>query len=44
MKDVNYWKHIILSEKQVEPQSREQEAAYDVAEYMVQRDKTEIAA
>ena len=41
--DVNYWKHIILSGKTIEPENRDEQASYEIAEYLVSQ-KTEIAA
>lgn len=41
---VEFWQHIILSGKTIEPQTKEQQAAYDIAEFFVKREDNKLAA
>ena len=41
--EIAFWEAVILSGKKYEPQTKEEEAAYDIAEYLLSR-KRKIAA
>ncbi len=43
MKDVKYWEHVILSGSQIEPRTKDEEANYEIAEFLVSQ-KKEVAA
>lgn len=40
---IEFWKHIILSGKKVEPQNKEQQTAYQIAEYLIEREEKKAA-
>lgn len=45
MRDVKYWMNNIEgNNEKTQPQSKEEEAAFDIAEYMLQREQNKIAA
>lgn len=41
--DVNYWENVITAEKKIEPQSKEEQADFEIAEYLVQKGKEAAA-
>ncbi len=41
---IKFWEQVILSGKKYEPRNDAEEAFYEIAEYLVQRGKKEIAA
>ena len=42
--EITSWEAVILSGKKYEPQTKEEEAAFDIAEYLLSRRKGKIAA
>ena len=42
--EIKFWETVILSGKKIEPRTREQMAAYDIAEYMLKRELNKVAA
>lgn len=42
--EIKFWEAVILSNKKIEPRTKEQEAAYDIALYYVSQNKEKIAA
>ena len=43
--DVIYWEHIILSGKTIEPLSSEQQASFEIAQFLISREnKPQIVA
>ena len=41
---IAYWQNVIISNKKVEPKDDEQEANYQIAEYLLFRQKEKTAA
>ena len=42
--EIKYWEAVILSDKKIEPRTKEQMAAFDIAEYMLKRETEKEAA
>ena len=42
--EIKFWESVILSDKKIEPRTKSEEAAYDIAEYMLRRENNKIAA
>ena len=42
--EIKFWESVILSNKDIEPRTREQMAAFDIAEYMLKRELNKVAA
>jgi len=42
--DIKFWEAIILSGKKYEPQNKEEEASYDIAEFYISREKNKKVA
>jgi hypothetical protein len=38
--DIHYWQSIIISEKYIQPITKEEQANYDIAEFLLQKEKT----
>ncbi len=41
---ISFWEHVILSGRQIEPRNKDEEADYEIAEFLVSQKKEEIAA
>lgn len=41
---IEFWQHVILSGKKIEPQTKEQQSVFDIAEYFVRREQKKLAA
>lgn len=41
---IEYWKSIIVSGKTIEPQTKEQQSIFDIAEYFIEREEKKVAA
>jgi hypothetical protein len=39
--DIHYWQSIIISEKYIQPITKEEQANYDIAQYLLFRGKNE---
>ena len=37
--EIKHWEAVILSGKDYEPRTKEEEAAYDIAEYFIRKEK-----
>jgi len=42
--EIEFWKNVIISNKRVEPRSKSEEAAYDIAEYYLSLENEKVAA
>ncbi len=42
--NIAYWQNVIIGNKKIEPKTDEQEANYQIAEYLLFREKEKVAA
>ena len=42
--EIKFWESVILSDKKIEPRTKEQEAAYDIALYFVEKEQMKKVA